>query len=66
MMRNEDNRFEKEMRELIKSIPDVDAKLLKEFQSTMEKLESIPSLPSQPKVKEEPVTQPIPLRLLRQ
>lgn len=62
---NESNRFEKEMRELIKNIPDVDVKLLKEFQSTMEKLESIPSIPSRPKVKEEPVKQPIPLKLLR-
>ena len=63
---DESNRFEKEMRELIRNIPEVDVKLLKEFQLTMEKLESIPSLPSQPKVKEEPVKQPIPLRLLRQ
>lgn len=65
-MMNESNRFEKEMRELIRNTPDVDIELLKEFQLTMEKLENIPSLPSQPKVKEEPVKQPIPLRLLRQ
>lgn len=65
-MMNESNRFEKEMRELIRNTPNVDIELLKEFQSTMEKLENIPSLPSQPKVKEEPVKQPIPLRLFRQ
>ena len=65
-MMNESNRFEKEMRELIRNTPDVDIELLKEFQLTMEKLENIPSLPSQPKVKEGTVKQPIPLRLLRQ
>ena len=63
---NESNRFEKEIRELIRNIPEVDVKLLKEFQSAMEKLESTPSLPTPPKVKEEPVKQSIPLRLLRQ
>lgn len=67
MIQTEENRFERELEEANRKASPADKQMLRDFYRIMRQIESMPILPEPESVApKEQLSQPVPLRLVRQ